>query len=90
MEAFLAEHSLAEYWPAFEAAGWDDVSQLHSCSTDELNQVVHETNMKSGHVNRLLKGLDKAAPPPSPQTPTPPRWPPQQEQQDQLASWRGS
>ena len=56
MEAFLAKHSLAEYWPASEAAGWDDVSQLHSCSTDELNQVVHETKMKSGHVNRLLKG----------------------------------
>ena len=64
------QHNLAMYSDlamystalAFEEAGWDDLGQLHTISEPELEQLMNDVKMKSGHVARLRKALAKEPP----------------------------
>ena len=67
MAEFLTRHNLSTYADAFDAHGWDDISQLSSAPESDLAKLVADVKMKSGHVARLRAALGKPAPtPPAP------------------------
>ena len=67
MAEFLTRHNLSTYADAFDAHGWDDISQLSSTPESDLAKLVADVKMKSGHVARLRAALGKPAPtPPAP------------------------
>jgi hypothetical protein len=53
----LAKHELAMYAAAFDAEGYDSLSQLQNISEADLEQLIGDVQMKKGHVLRLRAAL---------------------------------
>ena len=58
--ALLAEHDLSTYAKDFEEHGWDSLTALQNISDGDLEQLIADVAMKSGHISRLRKALGKA------------------------------
>ena len=58
--ALLAEHDLSTYAEDFEEHGWDSLTALQNISDGDLEQLIADVAMKSGHISRLRKALGKA------------------------------
>ena len=58
--ALLAEHSLSMYAKDFDEHGWDSLTALQEISDGDLEQLIADVAMKSGHISRLRKALGKA------------------------------
>ena len=57
VEGWLQSLQLAEYWPAFETAGYDDLDTVMDMTEEDvLNDVKVE---KGGHVKKLVKNIEK-------------------------------
>ena len=77
---FLEQHNLATYTTVLGAKGWDDLSQLQAIDESDLQKLITDVDMLSGHVARLRNALGKtqpAAPLAQPQPPIQPPQPPQ-------------
>ena len=55
-EEWLRKHKLAEYWPLFEAEGYDDFETVSTLNDAELEQLGIE---KSGHRKKLMLRISK-------------------------------
>ena len=88
VQDFLAQHTLSQYADAFIEEGWDSLAQLLSLSEVNLQVLITDTKMKSGHATRLRTALEEvrwahAAPSgygvPAGQQLPPLPWPPHQQ-----------
>ena len=59
---FLTVHSLQTYAAAFEEEGWDNLAQLQAMGAADLEQLIADTKMKSGHAARLRTALLRLEP----------------------------
>jgi hypothetical protein len=57
VEGWLQSLQLAEYWPAFETAGYDDLDTVMDMTEEDLNDVGIKVG-KGGHV-KLVKNIEK-------------------------------
>ena len=61
VQDFLALHTLSQYADAFVEQGWDSLQQLLSLSEVDLQVLIADTEMKSGHAARLRAALQTVA-----------------------------
>ena len=54
---WLALHNLSEYATAFNASGWDSITDLRDIGEQDLTDLITASKMKPGHVARLRKVL---------------------------------
>ena len=63
---FLAQNGLSRYEDAFERAGWDFLAAIQNIREWELQQLIADVNMISGHACRLRAALGMPPPMPPP------------------------
>ena len=66
---WLTRKELSTYAAAFEANGWDSLKQILALKEDEIQRLVNDVKMLSGHESRL-----RAALMPAQQQPQQRRW----------------
>ena len=54
---WLTRKELSTYAAAFEANGWDSLKQILALKEDEIQRLVNDVKMLSGHESRLRAAL---------------------------------
>ena len=61
--SFLQQHGLDPFAEAFAALGYDSVALLRALESEELDTLINDAGMKSGHAAKLRRGLAGATAP---------------------------